>query len=160
LPLKPISIEALFRKWGLYFIGEIHPPYLSQHRWILTTTNYLTKWIEEVSTRKATDAVIIRFLESNILSRFCCPSKIITDNATSFKSKRMEKIFSDYNITLGHSTSYYPQGNGLAESSNKSLIRIIKKLLQENKKSWQMKLIYAFWADRITTKRSIATSPL
>jgi transposase InsO family protein len=125
----------------------------------LTATYYFTKWIEAVPTRQATDVVIIQFLERNILSRFGCPVKIITDNATTFKSKRMEKICSDYNITLGHSTTYYPQGNGLAESSNKSLTRIIKKILQENKKAWHKKLIYALWADRITTKRSIATSP-
>jgi hypothetical protein len=159
LPLKPISVEAPFRQWGLDFIGEIHPPSSSQHRWILTTTDYFTKWIEAVPTRQATDVVIIQFLERNILSRFGCPVKIITDNATTFKSKRMEKFCSDYNITLGHSTTYYPQGNGLAESSNKILTRIIKKLLQENKKYWHKKLIYALWDDRITTKRSIATSP-
>jgi hypothetical protein len=37
-------------------------------------------------------------------------------------------------IILNHSTTYYPKGNGLAESSNKSLVRIIKKLSEENKK--------------------------
>jgi hypothetical protein len=47
----------------------------------------------------------------------------------------------------------------LAESSNKILVRIIKKLLQENKKAWHKKLIHALWADRISPKRSIATSP-
>jgi hypothetical protein len=159
LPLKPISVEAPFRQWGLDFIGEIHPQSSAQHKWILTTTDYFTKWIEAVPTRQATDDVIIQFLEDNILSRFGCPIKIITDNATAFKSKKIEKFCSDYNITLGHSTSYYPQGNGLVESSNKSLVRIIKKLLQENKKAWHKKLIHALWADRITPKRSIATSP-
>jgi transposase InsO family protein len=59
------------------------------------------------------------------MSRFMCPTKIITDNAVDFKSKKIEKICSDYNITLGNSKSYYPQGNGLVESSNKSLVRII-----------------------------------
>jgi transposase InsO family protein len=118
--LKPISVEALFRQWGLDFIGEIHPSSSTQHKWILTTTYYFTKWIEAVPTRQATDVVIIQFLESNILSRFGFPIKIIIDNATTFKSKRMEKFCNDYNITLGHSTTYYPHGNGLVESSNKS----------------------------------------
>jgi hypothetical protein len=98
-------------------------------------------------------------LEDNIYSRFRCPIKIITDNATVFKSKNMEKFCSDYNITLVHSTYYYPQGNGLVESSNKSLARIIKNLLQDNKKSWHKKLSHALWTDRINPKRSIATSP-
>jgi hypothetical protein len=62
-------------------------------------------------------------------------------------------------MTLGHSTAYYPQGNGLAESSNKSLINIIKKVLEENKKNWHKKLVNALWADRLTTKRSIGMSP-
>jgi hypothetical protein len=60
---------------------------------------------------------------------------------------------------LVHSTPYYPQGNGLAESSNKTLIRIIKKLLVENKKSWDSKLKFAIWADHINNKKSIGTSP-
>jgi hypothetical protein len=159
LPLKPISVETPFQQWGLDFIGEIHPPSSGQHKWILTTTDYFTKWIEVVPTRQATDVVIIKFLETNILSRFGCPRKIITDNATTFKSKKMVEFCSKYQITLGHSTAYYPQGNGLAESSNKSLVNIIKKLLQDNKKSWHNKLVNALWADRLTTKRSIGMSP-
>ena len=62
-------------------------------------------------------------------------------------------------IQLVHSTSYYPQGNGLAESSNKSLIRIIRKLLEINQKRWDSKLKFALWADRVTNKISIGTSP-
>jgi transposase InsO family protein len=79
--------------------------------------------------------VVIEFLEDNILARFGCPRKIVTDNAQAFKSMAMIGFCQKYNIVLGHSTSYYPQGNGLAESSNKILISIIKKVLKENKKS-------------------------
>jgi hypothetical protein len=60
---------------------------------------------------------------------------------------------------LIHSTPYYPQGNGLAESSNKSLIKIIKRLLEDNKKAWDSKLKFSLWADRVTTKRSLGLSP-
>jgi hypothetical protein len=124
----------------------------------LKSTNYFTKWIEAVPTRQATDIVIIQFLESNILSRFGFLVKIIIDNATTLNSKMMDKFFNDCNITLGQSTAYYPHGNGLVESSNKSLARMIKKLLQENIKAWHKKLIYALWDDKITIKRSISTS--
>ena len=37
-------------------------------------------------------------------------------------------------------------------------MRIIKKLLEDNKKSWHTKLKYALWADRISTKRAIGMS--
>ena len=64
-----------------------------------------------------------------------------------------------YHISLNHSTAYYPQGNGLAEYSNKSLVRIIKNLLEYNKRAWHTKIKYALWADRISTKREIGMSP-
>jgi hypothetical protein len=54
LPLQPITVQAPFQQWGLDFIGEIHPPSAAQHQWILTATDYFTKWIEVVPTRQAT----------------------------------------------------------------------------------------------------------
>jgi hypothetical protein len=87
------------------------------------------------------------------------PSKIVTDNVASFKAEPLVKFCEKYGIQLVHSTPYYPQGNGLAESSNKSLVNIIKKLLEDNKKAWDSKLKFSLWADRVTTKRSLGISP-
>ena len=106
LPLQPISVEAPFQQWGLQIIGEIHPSSSAQHKWILTVIDYFTKWIEAIPSRTTTDSVIIKFLEANILSRFGCPRKIITDNVFSFKSKKMVDFCHKYNISLGNSTSY------------------------------------------------------
>ena len=71
----------------------------------------------------------------------------------------MVEFCNKYHITLGHSTAYHPQGNGLAESSNKSLVNIIKKLLEINKKGWHKKLLNALWADQLSQKKSIGMSP-
>lgn len=159
LPLIPIIISTPFLQWGLYFIGEIHSTSNNKHRWILTTTDYFTKWVEEIPVRNVIDSVIIKFIEENILSRFGCPTQIVTDNATTFSSVKMIEFCQKYQILLHHSTPYYPQGNGLAESSNKSMIKVIKNTLADHKKSWDSHLIYAVWANRITPKRSTGKSP-
>jgi hypothetical protein len=159
LPLVPVKTEAPFQQWGLDFIGEINPHSSAQHKWILTTTDYFTKWVEAIPTKRATDSVVIDFLEDDILLRFRCPRKIVTDNAQAFKSMAMVDFCQKYSIVLGHSTSYYPQGNGLAESSNKSLVNVIKKVLNKNKRSWHVHLKHALWENRISTKRSIDISP-
>jgi hypothetical protein len=52
-PLKPVVASGPFQQWGLDFIGEIHPASSGQHRWILTATDYFTKWIEAIPTRNA-----------------------------------------------------------------------------------------------------------
>jgi len=87
LPLKPITVEVPFQQWGLDFIGEIHPPSAFQHKWILRATDYIKKWIEAIPSRQAINTAIINFLEANIMFRFGCPTKLITDDATGFKSK-------------------------------------------------------------------------
>jgi len=159
LPFKPIIAKGPFQQWGLDFIGEINPHSSGQHRWILIAIDYFTKWIEAIPTRKADHNVVIKFLTENIFTRFGCPHKLITDNAAVFRAKALVEMCDSMGIKLVHSTSYYPQGNGLAESSNKSLIRIIKKLLEDNKKNWDSKLKYALWADRVTINKSTGNSP-
>ena len=76
LPLNPISVEEPFQQWGLDFIREINPNYLGKNRCILTSINYFTKWNEAIPTRRATDVVIMNFLEENILAIFGCPRRI------------------------------------------------------------------------------------
>jgi hypothetical protein len=156
--LKLVVASGPFLQWGLDFIGEIHPSLSDHHRWILTATDYFTKWIEAIPIRSVSHKVIIGFIE-DIIARFGCPTRIITDNATSFKVEPLVKFCEQFRIALIHSTPYYPQGNGMAESSNKSLIKIIKILLEDNKKAWDSKLKFSIWVDRVTTKRSLGLSP-
>ena len=148
-----------FQQWGIYFIGEINPSSSGQHKWILVATDYFTKWIEAVPTRNATHQVIMKFLYENIFIKVDFPVRLVTDNSPAFKSKELVNMCESMGIQLVHSTSYYPQGNGLTDSSNKSLVRIIRKLLENNQKRWDSKLNFALWDDRVTEKRSIGTSP-
>jgi hypothetical protein len=60
---------------------------------ILTATDYFTKWVEAIPTKRATNLVVIDFLEDNILFRFGFPGKIVTDNAQSFKSMAMINFY-------------------------------------------------------------------
>jgi hypothetical protein len=100
----------------------------------------------------------MNFLYENILIRFGCPKRLVIDNALAFKVDALVDMCKSMGIQLVHSTSNYPQGNGLAESSNKSLVRIIRKLLEENQRRWDSKLKFSLWDDRVTIKKSIGTS--
>jgi hypothetical protein len=51
LSLKHVVASGPFQQWGLDLIGEIHPASSGHHRWILTATDYFTKWIESIPTR-------------------------------------------------------------------------------------------------------------
>jgi hypothetical protein len=159
LPLQPVVVEAPFQQWGLDFIGQFKDNSSNGFTWILTTTDYFTKWVEAIPTKWATDKVVMDFLEDKIITRFGVPAKITTDNAKAFSSTETFLILFQIWHYLVPFINYYPQGNGLAESSNKNLMTIIKKTVGDNKKSWDSKLKFALWADRITKKSATGKTP-
>eukprot|EP00253_Pinus_taeda_P027006 PITA_27006 len=94
-PLKPIEISRPFQQWGLDFIGEIHSASSGQHRWILIATDYFRKWIEAIPTRQAMDAVIISFLETNILSCFGCSNTVFPTSLAVPVVKLLQEVGSE-----------------------------------------------------------------
>jgi hypothetical protein len=86
LPLQPVVVEAPFQQWVLDFIGQFKDNSSNGYTWIIMTTDYFTKWVEAISTKSATDKVVMDFLEDLIITRFGVPAKITTDNAKAFNS--------------------------------------------------------------------------
>lgn len=140
------------------FIGNFKDNSSNDFSWIIVATDYFTKWVEAIPTKTSTEKVITDFLEERIITRFGVPSKIVTDNAQALCSTGMNAFCLKYGIILSHVSDYYPQGNGQAESSNKNLMTIIKKIVEENKMSWDSKIKYVLWANRITKKSFIRKS--
>ena len=130
--LNSIEVSVPFQEWGLDFIGEIHPASSSLHRWILTATDYFTKWVEAVPLKTANSENIIEFIDQFIITRFGFPSALMFDNASYFSRNAMTDFALKRGFKLKYSADYYPQGNGLAKSTNKNLIRIIKRTVDQN----------------------------
>lgn len=68
LPLQPVTEVRSFAQWGMDFIGPINPPSSAGHRYILTITDYFTRWTEAFACRQCTSEVVIHFLESAIIN--------------------------------------------------------------------------------------------
>jgi transposase InsO family protein len=56
------------------------------------------------------------------------------DQGTSFISKEVREFVDSFGIKLLNSSPYYAQANGQAESSNKTLVKLIKKKVEDNPK--------------------------
>jgi len=79
---------------------------------------------------------VIEFNTEHIIHRFGIPQTLTTDQGTSFVSKEMREFAELYKIKLLNASPYYAQANGQAESSNKTLIKLIKKKIEENPRRW------------------------
>ena len=58
-----------------------------------------------------------------------------------------------------YSTPRYPQGNGQAEATNKTLLSALKKRLEKAKGKWVEELLGVLWAYRTTPGRPTGNTP-
>ena len=116
--------------------------------------------MEAVPLRKVNEDVVINFLQENvIIIRFGVPISLVFYNASYLPSIKLTEFSYEKGIKMHYSTNYYPQGNGLAESTNKNLIRILKKTVIESQRNWHIALPNALWEYRVTLKNYSGVSP-
>ena len=154
LPLQP------FQKWGLDFVGPIKPKaQRSRARYILVASNYATKWVEAVALKDNKAASVARFLYKNIMSRFGCPVELVSNQGTRFLNSVIRELTRKHMMVHKKSSPYHSQANGQAKSSNKILLRILKKIVSDNYKDWDDKLDSALWSFWTTYKVSTRMTP-
>ena len=71
----------------------------------------------------------------------------------------MPAFAKSYKIKLLNSSPYSAQANGQAKSSNKVLIKLIKKKIEENPKRWHEVLSEALWAHHISRHGATKVTP-
>ena len=117
-PLQPVSAERPFQQWGIDIVGPINPPSFMQHKYIITTTDYFTRWVEATPLKIINTNQVILFLEFFIITRFGIPDSLVFDNASYFSSIELTQFDLEKGIRIRYSANYHPHGNGLAKSTN------------------------------------------
>jgi hypothetical protein len=96
----------IFDYWGIDFIGPFPPSF--GFVYMLVAVDYVSKWIEAISSRNNDHKTVIKFLKENILSRFRIPRAMISDGGTNFCNKPFESLMKKYGITHKVATPYHP----------------------------------------------------
>ncbi|XP_057250585.1 uncharacterized protein LOC130591328 [Beta vulgaris subsp. vulgaris] len=129
--LHPTITLWPFMRWRMDIVGKL-PQAPGQKVFMLALTDYFSKWNEADSFTQVRDKEVITFIW-RIICRFDVPSEIICDNGSQFISTPTRNFLAKWNIQLSTATPRYPQTNGQAESSNKSILKVIKRRLRAAK---------------------------
>jgi transposase InsO family protein len=87
------------------------------------------------------------------------PQSLTTDQGPSFMSHQFREFTESMKIKLMNSSPYYAKANGQVEASNKVLIKIIKKRIEDNSRRWHEKLSEALWAHWTSRHRASMVTP-
>ncbi|GJW91104.1 reverse transcriptase domain-containing protein [Tanacetum coccineum] len=126
--------------------------------YILVAVDYVSKWAEAQSLPNNDARVVVAFLKK-LFYHFGMPKALISDRGTHFCNKIMEKTMKRYGVTYRFSTFYHPQTSEQVENTNRSLKRILEKIVKDNPVVWLRKLKNALWAFRTAYKTPTETTP-
>ena len=135
------------------------PTAAAQKKFLLVATDYFSKWVEAEAYASIKDKDVTRFVWKNIVCQFRIPQAIIADNDPQFDSSVFKDFCVELHIKNLYSTPRYPQCNGQAEATNKTLLSALKKRLKKAKGNWVEELPGVLWAYRTTPGRPIGNTP-
>ena len=147
-----------FMKWGMDIVGKL-PTAPGQKVFMLAVTDYFTKWVEAEAYKQVRDREVKSFIWKNVICRYGVPSEIVTDNGSQFVSHDFQDFCKEWGIKLTFSTPRYPQANGQAESTNKTLMSSLKKRLKQAKGTWAEELPAVLWGYRTTPRTPTGETP-
>ena len=104
--MNTILEVELFDLWGMDFMGPFPPSF--NNLYILLVVDYVSKWVEAISTRTNDASVVAQFLRSHIFTRFGTPRALITDRGTYFCNKMVDKVLHKYGVRHRTSLAYHP----------------------------------------------------
>ncbi|XP_058217458.1 uncharacterized protein LOC131328539 [Rhododendron vialii] len=148
-----------FRGWALDVIGKIYPPSSGNHTYILVATDYFTKWAEAVPLKSVDQQEVIKVIKERIIHRFGLPEHLVADRGTIFMGEQVVNFAAQQNIIISNSTPYYAQGNGQTESTNRTLVNTVEKMVKDNLRAWHELLSEALWAYRTSKKEATNITP-
>ena len=134
MPLNPQVTLKAFDKWAIDFVGPINPPgKRTGSRYIITATDYLTKWAKAKPVKDYSVAIVAQFIFKNIITGLGCLEILMSDQGTHFLNQTIQELTKEFQVFHQKSTPYHPQANGTVEAFNKILEHALTKVYNINK---------------------------
>ncbi|GKU90944.1 hypothetical protein SLEP1_g4883 [Rubroshorea leprosula] len=147
-----IKMRWLIRKHGFFW-----PSILKDC--ISYAKDYFTKWVEAKPMKKVDQTDIIKFLKEEIIHRFGLLEIVTSNQGTVFVGAQVEAFAKEMGFRLLTSTPHYAQANGQAEASNKIVINLLEKMVDDNLRCWHELLSDTIWAYRTSQRSSTKVTP-
>ena len=102
------------------------------NKYILLAVDYVSKWVEAIHTITCDAKVVLRFIRSNIFSRFGTLKVVISDEGSHFRNMLFTSLLAKYRVKHQVTLAYHPQSNGQAEVSNKKILEKTVIVIRKN----------------------------
>ena len=154
----PLVNVPIGRPWQMVATDILEVPLSNRNnRYLLVVQDYFTKWPEAIPIPDQTAARITK----EMVKLFCTygiPDIVHSDQGRNFESTIFRQTLEAFGIKKSHTTAYHPEGDGMVERLNRSLLQLLRTYTQRQDE-WEQHLPLVLYAYRTATHSSTGTSP-
>ena len=156
-PMVPIHVSHPMEMIHLDFL-KIEPSKGNIEN-VLIVTDHYTRYAQAYATTNQTACTTAKCLWEQFIRHYGFPQRILTDQGTNFESELFKELCAIASTEKVRTTSYHPQGNGLCERFNSTLLNMLGTLTPEQKKDWKAHLLTMCNAYNSTVHSTTGFSP-
>ncbi|KAI4293507.1 hypothetical protein PAPHI01_2781 [Pancytospora philotis] len=102
---------------------------------------------------------MVSFIMAQCIEKWRKPGLIISDNGKEFVNAKVKHLLLKEGVAHSFFMPYFPQGNGLVEKTNHSVMRKVWKLAAKNATAWDFHLKDAVQGYNISYQQRMKSSP-
>ena len=102
----------------------------------------------------------VDFIYNQVVCRYGCLLEIITDQSSHFVNEVVKELLDKLLLKHQRASPHYPQANRLVEKTSGILARIIAKIVEGQRKRWDLHVGHALWAYRTVHKLTTGYTPI
>ena len=104
---------------------------------VLVITDHFTRYAQAIPTRNQTAKTTAEALFTNFFVHYGIPKRIHADQGANFESRLIQELCEVSGCKKSRTTPYHPQGNGMTERFNRSLLGMLGTLQPSQKSDWK-----------------------
>ena len=124
------------RQWQMIAVDTLEVPLSSSNnRYLFVVQDYFTKWADATPLPDQTATRISAELVK-LFSVFGHPEILHPHQGRNFESAILTQTLEAFGVTKSHTTAYHPQGDGMVEHFNRSLLKLLRAYI-DNPDDWE-----------------------
>ncbi|VDI02863.1 Hypothetical predicted protein [Mytilus galloprovincialis] len=138
-PLGKMPVGGPLDRLATDLLGPL-PLTPRNNRYILTVTDYFTKWVEVFPVPDQTATTCANIILNDVICRFGFPLAIHSDQGRNYESDIFQELCSILDIRKTRTSPRNPKCNGQVERFNRTLVSMIKSYLRGEQTNWDLNL--------------------
>ena len=108
----------------------------SGHEWLLVVSDHFTKFAQAFPVRNTSAVTLAKKVMDEYICRFGCFESLHSDQGANVDGAVFKGLCDLIDAAKTRTTPYHPQGDGQVERLNKSLVKILSKLISDHRRDW------------------------